>query len=406
MGEFAEALKNASRILTKAQPFQVITHGDTDGVAAGALAASAFDCEVLIQKRLDLKTVDHSRFTLFLDLGSSQLEEIKKGFHNYFVVDHHPGEYGESVLNPWMYNMDGTRVLSAAATFYLVVKQLGDQYQKLSYLGLVGALGDRQFLERENKEILQDALKTGILKGDVLFGAYTLSEFVEVVNACCRNSKKELALKVCLLQDYKKGKKELKKYKEVFQRDLDYLKRKWDTIEQENKGRAAYFVYDDVITRKYAGELATALARHYEKTVVIMVSDSEGIKISGRSTPALVKEGVHLGEAFKGFGGGHDIAAGAFLEDAHDVETFIQIADERLQTMMTPVTVTIAIPVEDAEKVMKVLAVDNKGYNNIDIKAENGCITGTVKGRPGTVKNITDDIIACIISAVHMMEED
>lgn len=399
-------MRRASQVLEKAQPFQVITHGDPDGVAAGALAVSAFDCEVLIQKRLNLEKVDHSQFTLFLDLGSSQLQEIKKGFQNYFVIDHHPGEYSNNVLNPWMYHIDGTRVLSTAAIFYLVVKQLGEEYKNLSYLGLIGALGDRQPLEKENREVLQDAVDSGVLKGDVLFGKYNLYEFVDVVNACCRNSKKELALRVCLLEKYKEGEKELKKYKEKFQKDLDYLTGRWDSIEQENKGRAAYYVYDTAITAKYAGELATSCARHYKKTVIILVKDSDGVKISGRSVPALVKEGIHLGKAFTGYGGGHDIAAGAFLKSPDMIETFIQITNERLYHMTAPVSVTLDIPVKDAEKVMKAVTIDNKGYKNIDVKVVDNRIVGTVEGRPGTVKNITDDIIACIISAVQMMEEE
>ncbi|MBU7018276.1 MAG: DHH family phosphoesterase [Theionarchaea archaeon] len=406
MGEFAEALKYASHILREAQPFQVITHGDVDGVAAGALAASAFDCEVIIQKRLDLEKIDPSRFTLFLDLGSSQLEEIKKGFTNYLVVDHHPGGEDTNVLNPWIHNIDGTRVLCTAATFYLVVKQLGESYKRLSYLGVVGILGDRQLFTGENAEIVKDATESGVLKDDVLFGRYNLSEFVEVVNACCRHSRKELALKVCLLHNYEEGRKELEKYRVTFQKDLDFLTGKWDVIEQENRGRTSFYVHDTSITPKYAGELATFLARKYGKTVIILVNDSEGIKISGRSVSSLVKKGVDLGKAFRGFGGGHDIAAGAFLESPEMIETFIRVTDERLHHMVTPVVVTLDIPVKDAEKVMKALVIDNEGYDSIHLTAADNHIIGKVEGLPGTVKNITDDIIACIISAVHIMEED
>ncbi len=404
--EFAEALRHAAQILKEAQPFQVVTHGDTDGVAAGALAKSVFDCEIYIQKRLKLKEVDCSRFTLFLDLGSSQLEEIRKEFSHYFVVDHHPGGAEKNVLNPWMYGLNGTSVLSTAVTFYLVVKGLGDHYRKLSYLGLIGALGDRQALEKENAPVLQDALDSQILRGDVLFDGYPLQEFVDVVNACCRNSKKELALKVCLLQDYEEGRKELEKYKRIFQKDCDYLVNKWDALERENEGRAACFIHDDRITPQYAGELATFLAQKFRKTVIILVNEPDGIKISGRSVPPLIRKGVHLGKAFDGFGGGHDIAAGAFLKSPDVIETFIQVCNERLHHMTTPVTVTLDIPVKDAEKIMRVLAIDNKGYENIEIKVEKNHIIGKVEGTPGTVKNITDDIVACIISALQMMEED
>lgn len=407
MSSIGEALRRASQILKNNQPFQVVTHGDVDGVAAGALVLSAFDCEVIIQKRLNLEELDRSAFTLFLDLGSSQLNDIKKGFSHYFVIDHHPGEvYGENVLNPWMYGIDGTRFLCTAGTVYLVVKQLGDSFRKLSYIGLVGALGDRQLLEKENAEMLQDAQDCGVLKENIIAGEYDLQEFVEVVNACCRNSKKELALDVCLLKRYEEGRKELETYRRTFKRDLDYLLSMWDSIERENRTRAALYIYDTKITRKYAGELATVLARTCEKPVIILVKDFDGIKISGRATPALVRQGIHLGKAFKGFGGGHDVAAGAFLEHEGLIETFIQVSSRRLHDMTTPVTVRLDIPVKDADKVMKALTIDNAGYNNIEIRAEKGRIHGVIKGNPGTVKNVTDDIIACIISAMQMMEGD
>ncbi len=386
------------------QPFQVVTHADVDGVAAGALAKSAFDCEVIIQKRLKLKEVDPRKFTLFLDLGSSQVEEIQERVENYFVVDHHPQDtFSEKVLNPWMYHIDGTRFLCAAATLYLIVKHRNLPH--LSYLGLVGILGDRQSLDGENKEIVEDALKSGVLKGDTLFGRYDLSEFAEVVNACCRNSRKELAMEICLLHEYEEGKKELELYNAAFQKDLEYLNKKWEKIEEENKKRTAYFIHDTTIHKRYAGELATALARIHEKSVIILVEDVDGIKISGRSTPSLVKKGVHLGKAFKGFGGGHDIAAGAFLED-EPIETFIQTADERLHQMVAPVTVTLDIEVDDAEKIMKSLSIDNKGYEDIEVTSEEGHIIAQIKGKPGTVKNLTDDLIACITSALQMMEEE
>lgn len=410
MSEFVDALRKTAGVLSSAQPFQVITHGDVDGVAAGALAVSAFDCKVIIQNRLNLHSIDNSPFTLFLDLGSSRLQDIKKEFAHYFVIDHHPSqEYDpETVLNPWMYGIDGTRKLSAAASFYLVIKQLGEKWSSLSYLGIVGALGDRQPLQDENEELLTDARNAHILEDSRLFGEYDLHEFVEIVNACCRNGKKELALDVCLLKKVTQGREELEFYKQRFQKDLDSLENRWDEINRENEGRPALFIYDSQITRKYAGELATELARRHNRIVIILVPDTggEGIKISGRATPAHIQQGLHLGEAFSGYGGGHDIAAGAFLRCASMIETFIPVVNERIHHMIAPVTVTLDIPVPDAEKVMKALAIDNQGYEDVQIRAEGGSIVGSITGPPGTVKNVTDDIIACIASAIQMMEEE
>jgi single-stranded DNA-specific DHH superfamily exonuclease len=405
VSEFEEALAEASRILQSNQPFQVVTHGDVDGVAAGALALSVFDCTVVIQKRLTLEKLDPSRFTLFLDMGSSQLQEIEERFQQYLVIDHHPAaRYGPHMVNPWMYGIDGTRELCAAATFYLVIKRLGNEFRRLSYLGLVGALGDRQSLETRNSELYEDAVETGVLQGGLLFSTYELSEFVEVVNACCRNSKKELGMDVCLLKNYQQGKRELETYNCIFERDLHYLTEKWEMIIKENEGRVSCYVHDDFITRKYAGELATVLARTHERPVIILVHDEEGIKISGRATPTLVKKGIHLGNAFHGFGGGHDVAAGAFLGDEDMIETFIQITDQRLHCMIAPVTVELDIPVKDAPTVMKALTIDNTGYDTVDVTAEGDHILVTAWGQPGTVKNTMDDVIACIISALSMME--
>lgn len=400
-----QAAAATADILKNNEPFQVITHGDVDGVAAGALASRAFDCEVIIQKRLQLAQVDHSMFTLFLDLGSSQLEDIKKGFSKAYVVDHHPADaYPDNVLNPWMFGINGTRYLCTAATLYMVVKQLGHTYHTLSYLGVVGALGDRQKLEKENKDVLTDAIASDVLKDNTLFGTYDLTEFVNVVNACCRNSKKQLALEVCLLKKYEQGKKELEKYNYTFNKDLNHLENMWDSLQEKNKNRHAIYIYDTEITKKYAGELATILAQKYNQAVVIMVKDEEGIKVSGRGTPELVSQGMHLGKAFEKFGGGHDIAAGAFVPDESAIETFIETTNKRLHYMMAPVTVKLNIPVPDADTVMKALSVDDQEYKTVHIGTQNNCITGEITGLPGTVKNVTDDIIACIISSIQMLE--
>jgi CBS domain-containing protein len=88
------------------------------------------------------------------------------------------------------------------------------------------------------------------------------------------------------------------------------------------------------------------------------------------------------------------------------IETFIPVVNERIHHMIAPVTVTLDIPVPDAEKVMKALAIDNQGYEDVQIRAEGGSIVGSITGPPGTVKNVTDDIIACIASAIQMMEEE
>jgi hypothetical protein len=72
--------------------------------------------------------------------------------------------------------------------------------------------------------------------------------------------------------------------------------------------------------------------------------------------------------------------------------------------MIAPVTVELDIPVKDAPTVMKALTIDNTGYDTVDVTAEGDHILVTAWGQPGTVKNTMDDVIACIISALSMME--
>ena len=68
--------------------------------------------------------------------------------------------------------------------------------------------------------------------------------------------------------------------------------------------------------------LSTGILKHYKPIVASARADEGLIKISARATEAMAKAGLDLGdvmmkaaEPFEGRGGGHDIAAGAFLPE-------------------------------------------------------------------------------------------
>ncbi|MEM4256572.1 MAG: DHH family phosphoesterase [Thermoplasmata archaeon] len=96
-----------------------------------------------------------------------------------------------------------------------------------------------------------------------------------------------------------------------------------------------FFVSEDSM----AGAVASSLMLYYldrkKVTVAFHEKDSE-LRVSGRATRKLVENGIDLGKNFKfcaekfnGYGGGHDIAAGANISK-EKFEDFLKCLDENL----------------------------------------------------------------------------
>ncbi|MAG47012.1 hypothetical protein CL617_00260 [archaeon] len=179
--------------LNEDKPIRVVTHNDTDGITSGSIM-----CKALIRagrkfvisyvKQLDeetLKEISKEKYEtiLFTDLGSGYLKLIKKFLVNkcVFIFDHHEIEDGggdntkEIIhVNPKLINEENYSFASGAGVVYLFCKSLNKENVDLSYLALIGAIGDIQDLqEGVNKIILDDAVsnnKIEVKRGLKMFG--------------------------------------------------------------------------------------------------------------------------------------------------------------------------------------------------------------------------------------------
>ncbi|MHA1596326.1 MAG: DHHA1 domain-containing protein [Candidatus Asgardarchaeia archaeon] len=206
MREAAKFVKFAREIASKIKElvsdnkyFVIFSHHDADGLSSAGIMGSALYREgVRFQIRIfrqlekkyimEAKSFDKSEnVLLFLDFGSGQyntlMEELKES--TYFILDHHEVvsedyENGRCFqLNPHMFSIDGSEMISGAGVVYLVSKYLNYPTNKdLSYLAIVGALGDRQDKGKQRSLvglnyslILQDALEVGVIEShkDFLF---------------------------------------------------------------------------------------------------------------------------------------------------------------------------------------------------------------------------------------------
>ena len=190
-------IKNAVDIflsLDKDKVLRVVTHNDTDGLTSGAIISKALIREnirfvINSVKQLDettLKNLSNEVYDVFIftDLGSGYLRLIKKYFSDkkVFILDHHEiddfntDDFDNCIIhvNPKLVNEDDYNYSSGAGIVYLFVKCLNNENVDLSYLALIGALGDLQDLNKGiNRIILEDAIKSKkieIKKGLKLFG--------------------------------------------------------------------------------------------------------------------------------------------------------------------------------------------------------------------------------------------
>jgi RecJ-like exonuclease len=187
--------RHIASLIAESDDILIVTHIDADGITAGSIAKMTLErlgknCDVCFVKQLGENEInsiaDESRFTWFTDLGSGQLDLIKKNILYFVVSDHHvPICDDPRQLNPHTFGYDGGYELSGGTTTYLISKMLGRSlFAKnvdLAALSIVGAVGDLQD-SREgrlvglNRTVLEDGLNSGTLdvKKDLrLFGKQT-----------------------------------------------------------------------------------------------------------------------------------------------------------------------------------------------------------------------------------------
>ena len=181
------ALKEVSKIFLEkinGKNIRVVSHFDTDGITAAAIMSLLLkkleiNFNVKIISQLDKEFIYNLKdklsdkdILIFLDLGSSHINEIKNLDKDVFILDHH--EVSEEkpnhkihFINPHLF---GKEEVSAAGVAYLLAKALQKEDKNMANLAVVGMVGD--VLEKEisklNNEILKDA-EIKIQKGLILY---------------------------------------------------------------------------------------------------------------------------------------------------------------------------------------------------------------------------------------------
>ena len=148
----------------------IVHHYDADGLASGAIVASAFLNENKKFRRLCIKKLDdevieklkndNEKEIIFVDLGSGneRVNELTENA-NIIIIDHHqPLKMNVKFhVNCMLFSLDGGMELSAASTAYLVFRNRVD-------LAVTGAVADQQApFQGMNRYILEE----GVAKDEV-----------------------------------------------------------------------------------------------------------------------------------------------------------------------------------------------------------------------------------------------
>ncbi|MDI6884294.1 MAG: DHH family phosphoesterase [Hadesarchaea archaeon] len=178
------AARKAAELIKKHRngSIEIVSHMDTDGVCSAALISKALDRLdiphnvkfVRMLYRDVIEGLDPPDLTIFTDLGSSQLQNVRNKFlrHDVIIADHHEpqpveGWPGLVHLNAHHYSLDGVQEVSGAGMVYLIARELDPSNLDLSALAIVGAIGDIQNawgkLMGYNREIAKDAVRSGVL---------------------------------------------------------------------------------------------------------------------------------------------------------------------------------------------------------------------------------------------------
>ena len=162
-------------------------------------------------------------------------------------------------------------------------------------------------------------------------------EFSTLLNSCGRYDSPELGLAVCkgdrkealdLALGLRRGhKKQLVESMEIM---LDVGIQEMENIQHVHVGA----MIRDTIVGTVGGMILGGGRINPDKPIFAMAESDDGIKVSARGTKALVERGLDLSEVVRnatqklgGVGGGHNIAAGATIQE-EQVDEFLKLADE------------------------------------------------------------------------------
>jgi single-stranded-DNA-specific exonuclease len=159
-------------------------------------------------------------------------------------------------------------------------------------------------------------------------------EFSTLINACGRHGKPEVGIGVCMGEEasYKEASALLLKHRKALRDGIEFASR-----HVEDYGRFYFLdgrgIIEDGIIGVVAGMLYSVIRQDKPIFAIALYGNGE-IKISGRATARLVKEGTNLSKILKnategiGLGGGHNIAAGGNLKPGKINEFLLRLNEE------------------------------------------------------------------------------
>lgn len=160
----------ADKFIEKIQnrKIKIISHYDTDGITSASILARTLKklnkkFSIRIIKTLEkdfIENLNSDSVIVFLDLGSSMLEEISKLKTDVFIIDHHEitSTAGKNItfINPYLFNEEE---ISASGLTYLFSKTINPENKDLANLAVIGMVGDmlERSISKLNNKILEDA---------------------------------------------------------------------------------------------------------------------------------------------------------------------------------------------------------------------------------------------------------
>lgn len=164
-------------------------------------------------------------------------------------------------------------------------------------------------------------------------------EYASLLNACARMDRPSIGLAISLGDRntaFNEGEAILEDYRRKVSEYLDWIRTNGSIVELKNVYvlRGDQKIDDRIIGVVASILLSTGALKRQMPLIAVAKSDGGLLKISGRATEELAHMGVNLGSAMmkaamkvNGRGGGHDIAAGAYIPESSE-EEFLRSMDE------------------------------------------------------------------------------
>jgi len=173
-------------------------------------------------------------------------------------------------------------------------------------------------------------------------------EYAALLNACARMGKHGLGIAICLGDRgsaFEEAQRIFNEYRVKIAKSFEWVREEKAVLELKNiyALRAGENI-DNRIIGVVASILVSSGALEKDKPVIATSKAEEGLlKVSARASDNLVEKGLNLGKImieaakkYSGRGGGHNIAAGAFIPEEAE-EKFLETIDELVGAQISPV---------------------------------------------------------------------